>query len=100
MRKLEIVEVKEHNLYILKDLDTNEIIELMIEFYGISNPNINDKLLIAYSLTDKRSPFYLQPYAFRPTKKIMPKQVKDLNDKEYIVLNKDSKNIVLKRIYG
>lgn len=92
------------NTYLLeikKEIDCNaceKLTELQIEFYGIDQPKENAYLLLNEKLLDRNSTEFTQPYSFelyenKPTKE-------ELNSGEFAVLKIDSKNIVLKRIYG
>ncbi len=100
MKKLELTELKEHNVCVFKDMESGAKIELMLEFFKINKPQLKDKILIEDSLLDVNSIYFVQPYSFELSSEFEPRQVRDRNMKEFIVLNRSNKNYVLKRIYG
>ena len=100
MRKLELIELKDYNVCVFKDIESGAKIELMLEFFKINKPQLKDKILIEDSLLDVNSIYFVQPYSFELSSEFKPKQVRDENMKEFIVLNRLNKNYVLKRIYG
>ncbi len=100
MESFEIVEVNKHNEYVLINKVDKTRIELQLEFYGVNKPSVGDKILIHASLLNKKSSAYTQPYAFERSEEFQPKQVKEMDMKEFIVLRKNNKNHTLKRIYG
>lgn len=73
--------------------------ESIFEFIGLDKVNIRDKILIHEDLLDKGSKYYTQPYTFEIVN-IDPKEIKEKNNTEYIVIQIKNKNYSLKRIYG
>lgn len=88
----------EFNAYILKS--DNKKYELCFEFYGVKKPKVGDKILINEKLLNINSPMFSQPYAFELDNETKAQDVKLENLTEYIVLNINKKNYVLKRVYG
>ena len=46
MRKLELIELKDYNVCVFKDIESGAKIELMLEFFKINKPQLKDKILI------------------------------------------------------
>lgn len=95
MEKLKVIGVRQYGEYLLQN-EKSEIISLILEFYGVENPNINDLLFINEKLLDRSSEYFVQPYAFT---------LYDENDVRMIEediagMVKDGKHIALKRVYG
>lgn len=95
MEKLKVIGVRQYGEYLLQN-EKGEIISLILEFYGVENPNINDLLIINEKLLDRSSEYFVQPYAFT---------LYDENDVRMIEediagMVKDGKHIALKRVYG
>ena len=95
-KRLKIKEKKDNNEYILEDLKTGEIYSLILEFYDISMPKVNDTLVLSEKLLDKKSSIYCQPYAFT----LFNNDFKDIHRNDIAGLITSSEKIVLKRIYG
>ncbi len=93
---LEVVKINEYNEYILKDKNNNKEYRLILEFYGINKPNINDIIVISNKLLEPNNKWYSQPYAFELTDDTNI-NLKSVNLIGFI--SKDKKYI-LKRIYG
>ncbi len=93
---LRVIKVNNYNEYILKDINDNKEYNLVLEFYGISNPKINDIILISDKLLNPNNKWYSQPYAFELLNN------KDKNVKQYDLLGiiSQDKQYVLKRIFG
>lgn len=100
MKALKILRKSEFNNYVLQDIEDGEKYNLVLEFYEIPQPNINDEMIINEKLLDRSFEGYAQPYAFTTCDKTIEDFVNAGEELEYIVLNSDKKNIVLKRIYG
>lgn len=94
----EIEKVADFGSYVLKS--GAKRFKVVLEFYGVTKPKVNDKILINERLLDINWEGYTQPYAFGLIGKVTPKQVMSANNPEYIVLGTAGKNFVLKRMYG
>ena len=51
--KLKIIKINKFNEFILQDQDSEKEYSLILEFYGINKPKINDILLLDERLLDK-----------------------------------------------
>lgn len=98
MISCEFKEVLEFNTYILNCGE--KTFELMLELYGVDKPQLGDNIIIHEELLDVNSKYYTQPYAFEVKNSLDLKKVKEENNKEFIILQINNKNYVLKRIYG
>ncbi len=94
---LEFTKINEYNNFSLKEKNGNKTYSLFLEFYGIDNPKIGDFIAIDKNLLNPSFEGYAQPYAFELTNE-EPTVIK--NSKEYVILNTNKTNYVLKRIYG
>lgn len=98
MINLVFEEVKNNNIYILKD-ENQMTYELMFQFFNIQCPQKGDKILFPKELLKVDSKKYAQPYSYELQPKLSQAKLKNNLD-EYVVLRIDQKNYVLKRIYG
>ena len=81
-------------LYTLKNKDSEKIIELLFEFYGVT-PKIGDILILPKVLLDMSREEYAQPYAFEPVR------VNEIfAENETAGLIQKNNKIILKRIFG
>ncbi len=100
MKKLEVVEAKEYSRYVFKNLEDESKSELIIVLYLVEKLKVGDKLLLHENLLNRKSEEFVETVYFEPTKEFSPKEIRDKNLKEFAVLNRNKKNIALKRIYG
>lgn len=99
MITLQIEQILEFNSYLLKDSNNNQY-ELVLEFYGIDNPKVSDRILIHEALLDVGSETYTQPYAFELTSEVSAEEIKEMNNAEFIIVGDNNIFNTLKRIYG
>lgn len=93
---LKIKKINKFNEYILLDNKSKKEYNLVLEFYGMKTPKVNDVLLLNANLVDPKSKWYSQPYAFEP----LGSDDLDLNESDMAGLVTKDKKYVLKRIYG
>ena len=98
MLHCEIKEILENNVYVLNF--NGKMSKLVLEFYGINKPKVGDKLAIHENLLDKNSSEYTQPYSFMFVREIISKNIKELEDKNFILAKIENKVCLLKRVYG
>lgn len=94
--KLKILKINKYNEFILQDQDSKKEYSLILEFYGINKPKINDILLLDERLLDKNYKGYSQPYAFEK----FNDSDKNLNETDLVGLVSKDKKYILKRVYG
>ncbi len=97
MVKLQILEIKDFNEYVLYDSKNKTKTSLILEFYEMDKPNVKDFLFLHESLLNKNSENFAQPYAFKP---IDNKNDNRFYEPDYAGLHTDEKDIILERIYG
>lgn len=95
MEKLKVVGVRQYGEYLLQN-EKGEIISLILEFYCVENPNINDLLFINEKLLDRSSEYFVQPYAFTR----YDESDSRLIEEDIAGMIKGGKHIALKRVYG
>lgn len=100
MKALKILKKSEFNNYVLQDIESGKTYNLVLEFYDTLEPDINDEMIINEKLLDPSFEGYSKPYAFTTCDKKLEDFINAKEELEYIVLNTNKKNIVLKRIYG
>ena len=93
---LKIKKINEFNEYILQDKKSKKEYNLVLEFYGINQPNINDIILLNENLVNKNYEGYAQPYAFE----IFDKKDIEINEIDMAGLITKDKKYILKRVYG
>ena len=84
--------------YLLVDEKRNRLYYLYIEFYGIDNPKLDDIITLDERLLNKNWDGYTQPYAFEVVKSKC--DYDESKKEEYLVIETNGKNILLRRIYG
>ncbi len=94
--KLKILKINKYNEFILQDQDSKKEYSLILEFYGINKPKINDILLLDERLLDKNYKGYSQSYAFEK----FNDDDKNLNETDLVGLVSKDKKYILKRVYG
>ena len=94
--KLKIIKINKFNEFILQDQDSEKEYSLILEFYGINKPKINDILLLDERLLDKNYKGYSQPYAFEK----FNDSDKNLNVTDLVGFVSKDKKYILKRVYG
>ncbi len=93
---LKIVKINKFNQYVLQDTKTKEEFKLILEFYGMFKPKVDDILLIDKRLLDHKNEWFSQPYAFE----IFNDDEDDLKEIDLVGLLTKNKKYILKRIYG
>lgn len=97
MLTLKFVKIEEHNRYLLEDENKNKY-SLVLEFYGLDKPKIDDVITLDNRLLDKNFEGYAQPYAFE-----IIKSKNDYDEKrkiDYAILTINGKQLPIRRIYG
>ncbi len=101
MVKLKIIEkYKEQYKLIGKD---EKIYELTLQFFDITDkeiPDINDYISISAELLNPRYKEYTTFFTFGKLDNICGKPDILLNDIDIIIIEKNNKEIILKRLYG
>lgn len=97
MVECEIIKCLEYNEFIVKCGEKTH--NIVLEFYGVDNPVVGDKLIVNEILLDKSWENYSQPYAFE-TIAINPLNVEKLNNNDLVVLKTKDNIYALQRIYG
>ncbi len=97
MEALKILEIGKYNSYVLEEIHSKKRYNLILEFYGIKNPEVGDSIIINSKLLDPKFEGYCQPYAFESCKKSLSEFGEET---EYIVLHSKNEDIVLQRVYG
>lgn len=95
MEKLKVIDIKEYGEYLFEN-EKGEKLSLILEFYGVGNLEINDKLLINKKLLDRSSELFVQPYAFTR----YDESDSRLIEEDIAGMIKGGKHIALKRVYG
>ena len=90
--------ILKYNTFVISNDSEEE--KVCFEFLGVNKPIVGDKILINEDLLDEKSSTYTQPYTFKRIDNVDPHKVKDLNNKDYIVISLNENIYVLKRIYG
>ncbi len=98
MIKCEVIKVLQNNGYVLRCKD--KTYEQTLEFYGVDNPKVGDKIALQTDLLDINSQFYTQPYAFEFQKNINIDDIDEKELKDCAILKSNNKIYLLKRIYG
>ncbi len=93
---LKITQLKPYNQYVLLETKSQKTYTLVLEFYGVEKPKINDILVLNEKLLDPKFQDYCQPYAFAP----FEKSDKIGDESELIGLVCKGKKYILKRIFG
>lgn len=94
--KLKIIKVNNFNEYILKDKKEGKEYSIIMEFYGIDKPKVNDIIALSDRLVDPNDKWYSQPYAFE----LLNDTETNLKQIDVIGLISKDKKYILKRIYG
>lgn len=93
---LKVVRINKYNEFILQDKDSKKEYSLILEFYGIDKPKVNDVLFLNEKLVDKNYEGYSQPYAFE----MLNDDDNNLNGIDIVGLVSKGKKYILKRVYG
>lgn len=94
------IKQKKQALYMLENEETKLTLNLLLEFYDVEEPKVNDYIIMHKKLLDRKSDLFTQPYAFELCKDKTFDEVKKLNDAEYALIVSDNKKYILKRVYG
>lgn len=94
----DVDKVMEFNTYLLKS-KYGEYTQT-IELYGIAGLEVGNRIKINNKLLDTKDSNYTQPYAFKLVDTEQVKQINKKNELEYIVVEKNAKKYLLKRVYG
>lgn len=100
MKKLVVKDIQEYGLYILKDTNSDNEFEIVLDFHKMDKAQIGDIFVMHNDYLFKTSEFFSKMYSFEPAKEITAKNVIDDNLRDFIVLGSHKKNYVLRRIYG
>ena len=99
MVKLEIVNVEGY-LYVLEDTNGNKY-RMNLDFWDIEEkPQIGDYMQISAQLLNPKYAGYSSNYTFGDLKSIYGKKNIEIDDIDVIVIEKNKKEIFLKRLYG
>ena len=93
---LKILEIKKFNEYILQSNENKKKYSLILEFYGLDKPKVNDTLVLNENLLNTKHKDYSQPYAFE----ILNDNDLDVKENDMAGLVTKDKKYILKRIYG
>lgn len=94
------VKRKQQAVYFLENEEKRENFELILEFYNVKEPKVNDYLIIHQDLLDRNNENFTQPYAFELCTDKTFDDVKKLSSMGYAILISNNEKFVLKRIYG
>lgn len=100
--KLKIIKKKEHNEFILQESKSKKEYSIILGFYGINNPEVNDTIFLDNSLLDSNNEWFSQPYTFEIINKKTNSKKDNMGLKKIDLALFISKNkkYILKRIYG
>ena len=101
MVRLKIIEKNENQYKLIND--DGEVCDLTIQFFDISNeeiPQVNDYINISAELLNPRYISYTTSFVFGGLDNICGKSNLSLNDIDVIEIEKEDKEIYLKRLYG
>lgn len=93
---LKVIKVNNFNEYILEDKKEGKEYSIIMEFYGIDKPKVNDIIALSDRLVDPNNKWYSQPYAFE----LLNDTETNLKQIDVIGLISKDKKYILKRIYG
>lgn len=93
---LKIIKLNKVHEYFLQDIKTNKEYRLILEFYGIDYPKVNDFLLLDENLLNPNHERYCQPYAFG----ILEASNTKLDKIDLVGLITKDKQYLLQRMYG
>lgn len=94
--KLKVVQLKPYNQYVLLDEASQKTFSLVLEFYGVRSPQINDILVLNEKLLDQNFEGYCEPYAFAPLED--GDKIRDKSELSGLICS--GEKYILKRIYG
>ncbi len=94
--KLKVVQLKPYNQYVLLDEASQKTFSLVLEFYGVKSPQINDFLVLNEKLLDQNFEGYCEPYAFTPLED--SDEIRDESELSGLICS--GEKYVLKRVYG
>ena len=97
MVKLRIMGINKSSEFLLLNENDNKMYSLMLEFYKMKSPKINDYLTIDERLLNPKYEGFTQPYAFTTMAK---NEVKKIAKIDVVLLSSSNSDIILKRIYG
>ena len=101
MVRLKVVEKNEREYKMIEK--NGKIIQLSIEFFDIEDaeqPEVNEYINISAELLNKNYKEYTTSFAFGKLDNICGKEDISLNDIDVIKIEKEDKEIYLKRLYG
>lgn len=93
---LKIKEIKKFNQYILQDTKTKKQYSLILEFYKVDAPKVNDMILLNEDLVNPKNEWFSQPYTFE----VLDADEFNINQRDIAGLITRDKKYILKRIYG
>ena len=96
MSKYRVVETENNGVYILENAMKKQF-SLQIELYGLASLLKGDIVYLCDELVDTTSPNFVQPYAFE---KCNETDCINIDKNEVMIVERNSKNILFKRIYG
>lgn len=101
MIKLKIIEKDKENYKLISN--KKDIYELTLQFFDINDeekPDVNDYINISAELLNPMYKEYTTFFAFGKLDNICGKTNISLNDIDVIKIEKNNKEIILKRLYG
>ncbi len=96
MVELKVLNVNEYNNFLLKDVQTEKVYSLFLEFYNVPNIEVGDTIFLNHNLLNPQFEGFAQPYAFE----LFSGEVDVKNNNEDLEFCSKNKKYCLKRIYG
>lgn len=96
MVKLKVLKVNEYNNFLLKDVQTEKVYSLFLEFYNVPNIKVDDTIFLNHNLLNSHFEGYAQPYAFE----LIFDSFDETDSLEHAIYCTNNKKYILKRIYG
>lgn len=94
--ELKVLKINEYNNFLLKDVQTEKVYSLFLEFYNVPDIEVSDTIFLNKNLLNPQFEGFAQPYAFE----LFLGNVDEKNNLEYAIYCKKNKKYILKRIYG
>lgn len=100
MIKFEVIDKKDFDTYILKNIESGREHSIMFVFYGGVRLDIGDEISLPIELTNRNYEGYAQPYCYEVTTKKLEELIDVVQRKDFAIIKSNNKTIFLKRIYG
>lgn len=91
---LRIIKINKYNYFDLIDNNGNNY-SIQFEFHGLDIA-VGDEIILHESLLDRKSPTFVQPYAF----KVLNTSHKNIDNAELMAIQTKKGKFMLQRIYG